>query len=384
MATTLEPFHRRSFFTDDEELFRKTARAFLDREVDGNLAKYVSGEMPVRELWTRAADAGVIAMGVPEEYGGMGGSEVYNIILSYELGRTAGCATVGGVFTTDNVTHALFLGASEELKRRLAPKLLRGAIQCMGMTEPDAGTNLAGIRTRARRDGDAWVLNGSKIFISMGDIADIVYVIAKTEGHQDRDVSVFLVETPTPGLTQRRIDMMGLPLTGLGELFLQDVRVPAGNLIGGEGKAIALLSKLMAADRVHSSTRALAQAELALDLTIEYTKQRTVAGGKQLFEFQNTQMRLAEMAIEVSVGQELFRGAVEKIRNQTLTPTDADIVKVYFTDMSARVIDCCVQLFGAAGLAEETVISKMYAQNRQFRIFAGTTELLKLSIARRL
>ena len=380
-----QAWHRRSFFSGVEEDFRQLTRDFLAREVDGNLTAYASGALSMHELWRRAAEAGVIATGVPEQYGGLGQGPILNFILSHELSRTPGFGVLGPVLTTDNVTQMIFRVASERICRTIAPLVLDGAIQAMGLTEPDAGTDSLGIRTKARLEGDEWVINGGKVFISSGAEADLLYVIAKTDPELGRrGLSAFLVHAGTPGLTQRRVNMLGMSGTGLGEWVLDDVRVPDWHLIGERGQALELFSMTMSNDRVHCAGRALGQAELALSMTVDYVKTRTVAGGRPLFDFQNTKMKLAEIAVDVEAATALVVQSLDKVRAHRCTPLEAATVKVFAQEMSARVLDTCVQLWGAHGLAEEQPLSHMFANNRTMRVLAGTSELLKLSVAARL
>ncbi|MGW4772581.1 acyl-CoA dehydrogenase family protein [Nocardia sp. NPDC004278] len=379
------PLHRRTFFSGDEEEYRQLVRDFMTREVDRNLDKYASGELSIKELHRRAAATGVVATGVPEEYGGMGQGPLMNFILSHELSRTPGFGTLGPVMTTDNVTQLIFEVASERIKQHVAPLILDGAIQSLGLTEPDAGTNSQAIRTTARRDGDEWVISGRKTFISSGNHADLAYVVAKTDPTGGkRSLSAFLVPSGTPGFTQSRVDMMGMPATGLGEWSFDDVRVPDWHLIGEEGEALKMFSMTMSNDRVHCAGRALGQAELALQMTIDYTKERIVAGGQPLFDLQNTRMQLAEMYIQLEAVNAMVGQMVDKVRTNTSTPFEAAACKAFAQDTSARILDCCVQLWGAHGLADEQPISRMYTNNRSMRILAGTSELLKISVASRL
>ncbi|WP_067904267.1 acyl-CoA dehydrogenase family protein [Nocardia vaccinii] len=381
-----KPFRSYSPFVGDEELFRGAVRSFLDREVDARVAEYEDGSLPIRHLWKVGASEGIIGVRVPEQFGGQGAPAIFNIVVSYELGRSIGYATVGTSICTDNATNLLLVGGSDAAKAELLPRILDGQIQAMGFTEPDAGTNSSNLRTSARRDGDEWVINGNKCFISMGDQADIIYVVTRTDGDADRAgrFTLFAVDAPTDGLQRRKLDALGLPVHGLGELFFDDVRVPAHRMIGPLGGGLKMLSGMMAIDRVQTPARALGQAELALDLVIEYAKIRRVHEGRPLIEFQNTKMKLAEMATQIRAAQTLLTEALDKMRNGVLTNTDSAICKVFLTDVSARVVDESVQLFGANGLAGENVMSRIYASNRQFRILAGTSELLKISIASRL
>ncbi|MBM9463567.1 acyl-CoA/acyl-ACP dehydrogenase [Aeromicrobium sp. YIM 150415] len=376
-----------SIFTGDEELFRQTVRSFMDREIDAKIDMYESGDLPIRHLWEVGTKAGVIGSRVPQEHGGIGGTEILNFIMSWELGRSLGYGTVGTCFCTDNATNLLALGGTDELKAELFPRILTGAIQALGFTEPDAGTNSAAIRTTARRDGEDWVLRGNKMYISMGDQADVIYVVARTDPNRAMSragLSIFAVDGDAEGLSRGRVDMVGLPVHGLGELAFDDVRVPAYRMLGAEGEGARLLSSMMAIDRVQTAARSLGQAELALDLAIDYSKERLVEGNRPLFDFQNTKIRLAEMAVQLRAARALIKQNIDAARGDALDRTAAAAGKVFITDVSARVVDGAVQIFGAAGLADEMPISRIYASNRQFRILAGTSELLKLSVAAKL
>lgn len=376
-----------SLFTDVEEEFRQLTRAFMDREIDAKIEQYDSGTLPIRHLWEAGTKAGVIGTRVPEEYGGIGGSEIFNFIMSYELGRSLGYGTVGTCICTDNATNLLAMGGTEELKQELFPRILSGAIQALGFTEPDAGTNSAGIRTTARRDGDSWVISGNKMFISMGDQADVIYVVARTDPDPAagrRGLSLIAVPGDAPGVSRGRVDILGLPVHGLAELSFDQVRVPEHHLLGEEGGGARLLASMMAIDRVQTSARSLGQAELALDLAVDFAKERRVEGDRALTEFQNTKIRLAEMAVEIRAAQALLKQNIDAFRRGENNGMAAAACKVFLTDVSARVVDGAVQIFGASGLADEMPISRIYASNRQFRILAGTSELLKLSVAAKL
>jgi acyl-CoA dehydrogenase len=275
-------------------------------------------------------------------------------------------------------------GGTEAQKSALAPRILRGAIQCMALTEPDAGSDPAGMRATARRDGDGYVLNGSKTYISNGHIADLIYVVAKTDPSAGlRGLTMFIVEGDAQGLTRRKMKTMSWPASGVGDLHFDDVRVSGNDVLGGEGKAVRLLSSSLAVDRLQTAGRALAQAELAMTMTVDYAKQRRI-GGELLIDYQNTRMKLAEMKMEIDVGRATFHEGVRKLRAHRYQVVDAAVGKAWITEMSARVLDGCVQIYGGAGFMDEMPISRLYTSNRQFRIVAGTTELLKLQIAKNL
>jgi acyl-CoA dehydrogenase len=373
-----------SRLTEEEELFQRTVQTFFERELDGKLAAHEANGGVGPAFWAKAADAGLVGVCVPEEYGGPGATSVFNCIVSYELGKTLGFATVGANIGTDLSTNILIDGGTDEQKRRLAPRILAGAVQALALTEPDAGSDAAAIRMSARRDGDDYVLKGTKVYISNGYNADILYVVAKTDVEAGyRGMTIFLIDGPAAGLTRNKMKTMSFPAGGVGELNFDDVRVPAANIVGDIGGAAKLLSATLAVDRLQTGARALAQAEKAFELTLQYVRDRKIQK-RSLFEYQNTQLRLAEIKIDIDVGLTVYYDGLRKLRNGAYDPIDAAVAKVWLTEMSARALDACVQLHGGAGFMDLMPISRLYTSNRQFRIVAGTSELLKLGIAKKL
>lgn len=371
-------------FLEEELMFQESVRRFFASELDGKLSEHEARGGEDRAYWQKAAETGLLGLCIPEAYGGPGGTTLFNVILSYELGRTLGYATIGANISTDLSSTILIDGGTEAQKQQLAPRILDGAIQAMALTEPDAGSDAAAIRTTARRDGDDYVINGSKVYISNGYKADILYVVAKTDPDAGfKGMTIFHVDGTAPGLHRSLMKTMSFPAGGLGELHFDDVRVPASAIIGGEGGAVKLLSSTLAIDRLQTGARALAQAEKAFEMTVEYVHQRRIQG-KALFDYQNTQMQLATMKIDLDVGTSVYHDSVRKVRAGQYSATDAGTAKVWLSEMSARVLDGCVQLYGGSGFMDEMPISRLYTANRQFRIVAGTSELLKLAIARKL
>lgn len=373
----------RLFDQEEERDFAAVVRRFLTEQVDAREEDYRAGKLGPRDLWREAAKVGLLGLSVPEEYGGAGAGHITNAIVSYELGKSASYGTLGSTITSDAIGYMVFKGATEELKQELAPRILAGELQTLAMTEPGAGTNSAAMSTYAVRDGSDFVLNGNKAYISHGDVSDIIYVVAKTDRSAGWDgISVFAVEGSWPGVERRRIDITSQPAMGLGEIFFEDVRIPAYRLIGEVGGARSLVAPTVVLDRMQIAARALAQAELALSMSIEHTKNRQVEGGRSLFDHQYTQMKLADMHVQVETAAELVAAGLRELRAGTLRQRTAAVAKIFATDASARVLDDAVQLFGAAGVAQEYPIAGMYAANRVFRILGGTSELLKMSLAR--
>jgi acyl-CoA dehydrogenase len=307
------------------------------------------------------------------------------VVLMQELGRSIGGATIGSSISNDISTHILLKGASEELKRRWLPGIMRGEIsQCMPMTEPGAGSDVGALRTTALLDGDHYVLNGTKCFISNGNKADLMYVVAKTDPSLgSKGLSVLLVESATAGVSRTRMKPMGFPAYDLAEIHFDNVRVPAGNLFLGEGRAMEILLPTFPLDHLELSARALGEAELAFSLAHDYVKQRK-AFGQAVFDFQNTQFKLAEMKTDIEVGRSFLHDGVRKHRAGNYGIPDGAMIKLWIPEMSARVVDNALQMFGGSGYMDEMAISRIYRANRVYRIYAGTSEIQKSVIARRL
>jgi acyl-CoA dehydrogenase len=372
-------------FTLEDEMYRKTVRAFLDRELEPHWqAIEQSGRIDLA-FWRKAGDAGLLGTAIPEEFGGPGASDLCGVILAEELGKSVGGATIGAGMNADLATRILLKGGSTELKQRWCPAILTGeAPQCLALTEPNVGSDATAITASAVRDGDHYVLNGQKTYISNGCNAHIIYFVGKTDpALRARGMSLFLVEATTPGISRRQLRTMGYPAYDAAEIFFDDVRVPAGNLLLGEGKALDILMSIFAFDRLEIAARALSEAEFAFQLTLDYVKQRK-AFGQTVFEFQNTQFKLAEMKTELEVGRAFLHDRLRRYRVGDFSFADGAMLKLFMTEMSSRVMDVCMQLHGGVGFMHEMVISRLYRGNRLHRLYAGTSELQKVAIARAL
>jgi acyl-CoA dehydrogenase len=370
-------------FTEEEEAYRKTVRAFLDRELEP-VYKDLGTDWDSRHaIWRRAGRAGILGAAVPEAHGGPGSGHIPNVILSHEIARSHCYATVGSLFCTDLATSVLTEGGNAALVAQWAPRILSGeAIQSMAITEPEAGSDVLAMRCTARRDGDDYVLTGSKTYITNGDIADLLYVAARTSQERSgKSLTMFLVDPSLAGLTRRKLTTMGFPGGNTAELHFDGVRVPAAQVLGGEGGAMPLMMHSLQFDRLQLGARALGQAELAFGLTLDHVKTRK-AFGKPVADFQNTQFMLATMKTEISAGRAFLHEGIRKVRSGVAAPEDGDMIKLWLGEMSGRVIDGCVQLFGGMGFMDESPISRIYTSNRVLRIYAGTSEVLRRSIAR--
>lgn len=370
-------------FSDVEDAFRATVRAFIDKELEPHYDNLPYDWDSRHEIWRKAGKAGILGASIPEEYGGPGAGHIPNVIISHELARSEAYATLGSLFSTDMATGALIASGNDELIRTWAPKIMAGeAIQAMAITEADAGSDVLAMRTTAKRDGDHYVINGSKMFITNGDIADCLYVIARTSSERNgKALTMFLVDPSIEGVTRKKIKTAGFVAGNTAELTFDNVRVPVAQRMGEEGAAMKLMMDSIEYDRLQIAARALGQAELAYRHTLEFVKMRQVFG-KTVWDYQNTQFQLATVKTDLSVGTAYLHDTIRKIRGGTNEPADGMMVKLWMTEMATRSIDACLQLFGGMGFMDETPISRIYSTNRVLRIYAGTSEILRRNIAR--
>jgi alkylation response protein AidB-like acyl-CoA dehydrogenase len=380
---------RTSVFTAEHEMFRETCRKFYEKEVEPYYKRWeAAGKGTPPELWTKAGELGLVGMGVPEEYGGPGGDFLYNLIQTEELGRFVGGASIGAAINTDIMTHVLVRFGTPEQKRRWCPGIVTGKWrQAMGLTEPGAGSDLSTLATRARRDGDDYLISGNKCYMSSGAEANLLYIVAKTDHDLEAGrnaMTMFMVEADTPGLEIRRMPTMGMRAAGIGECFMENLRVPASQILGEEGQALRQnLMSTFAFDRAIISARALATAELAFNLTLDFVKTRKV-GQQKVIDFQNTQMKLGEMKAQLVAGAAFRDYLMEEVAAGRLNIITAASAKLWFSEMEIRVIDTCLQLHGGYGYMEESAISRLYTYARVETIYGGTSEIQKLMIARQL
>lgn len=370
-----------SAYGEELEMVRDSARAFLQRDVEPRMAELQDGTDA--KFWHDAGQAGLLGVAVPEEYGGPGFDPLAICVVSEELGRSPAGATLGSCLNADMSTMFLVHYGTDAQKRRWCPGILSGdVIQCTALTEPDSGSDAASIRSTAVRDGDEWVLNGNKVYISNGVKAHVIYFIAKTDPKQrGRGMSMFAVPADTPGTSRRLMKTMGFAGGDTAELFFDNVRVPADALVGQEGQGLAMFQPIIALDRMQICARSQGAAEAAFALTLEHCQGRRIFG-QRLIDFQNTQFMLADMEVEIALGRALLDDAVRKYRAGELSDRDSVKLKIFHPEMEFRVIDKCVQLFGGAGYMDDMVISRMFTAARVQRIYAGATELQKAMLAR--
>ena len=377
---------RRTLYEDDHESYRLTVRAFLANEVCPSIERWETERLIDRAIFPIAAKYGIYALEVPELYGGMGLTDYrYRMVVNEEIARihaTSFGVTLG--LQDDLVLHYLIGLCNEEQRQRWLPKFASGSvIGALAMTEPDAGSDLRGIRTTAIRDGEDWVLNGQKTFISSGTSADLVIVAAQSgETTGKPQLSLFVVERGMPGFTHgRKLDKMGLHGQDTSELFFDNVRVPAANLLGAQGRGLAQLMSHLPRERLGVASSTITSARAIFELTRAYCFQRK-SFGQPIGDFQSTRFTLAEMATELDVTEAYVDQCVLAYNVGELTPVDAAKVKWWASELQKRVIDRCVQLHGGYGYMMEYPVARAYVDSRIQTIFAGTTEIMKEIIGR--
>jgi alkylation response protein AidB-like acyl-CoA dehydrogenase len=375
---------RRTIFGPDHQDFRKVVRAFYRDELLPDYPRWEELGAPPQTFWRRAGELGLLGIQVPEEYGGGGvGSFVFNVVLTEEA-QAAGMA-LGGLRLHTDICMPYFLRfANEDQRRRWLPRLAGGdAVAALAMSEPGAGSDVKALATRAVRDGDDYVVNGAKTFISNGSIADLVITAVKTDLSAGRaGISLLVIEAGMPGFERgRKLRKIGLHTQDLAELSFTDVRVPAANLLGEEGEGFAYLTSNLAQERLSIAVNSQAAAAEAVRGTIEYVKNRS-AFGTTVAAFQNTKFELAACRAEVDAGQALLDAALAAHDRGELTGGDAAVVKLYCTELQGRVVDRCLQLHGGYGYITEYPIARAYADARVSRIYAGSSEVMKVIIAK--
>jgi acyl-CoA dehydrogenase len=375
------------WMTEELVLLEEQARRFINSEYVPHLDAWHEEGMYGREVWTKAGAAGLLCPATPEDYGGVGGSFAHEAVIGREL-SLAGFDSFGAPLHSGIVAPYILHYGTDEQKRRWLPKMVTGElVGAIAMSEPGTGSDLQGVRTTARRSGNGYVLNGSKTFITNGQHANLIVVVAKTDTSAGaKGVSLMVVETDNaPGFRRgRKLKKLGLDAADTSELFFDDVKLPAENLLGTEeGQGFAQLMRDLPRERLIVAVHAQAMIERALALTIEYVKQRQ-AFGKKIIEFQNTQFVLAECKSEATIARVFHDHCIERYLAANLDTVTASMAKYWLTDLQGKIIDRCLQLFGGYGYMEEFPISRMYRDARVMRIYAGTNEIMKLLIARSL
>jgi len=373
----------RALFSDDHAIFRTSVRRFVEAELVPHHAAWEEAGVVPRAVWEKAGEAGLLACHVEEAYGGPGCDFLFNVVVIEELAR-AGITGPGFNIHSDMVATYLSRFGSEALKQKWLPPMVRGtAIGALGLTEPDAGSDLRGLRTQARREGDHYVISGQKTFISNGQSCDFVLVAAKTDPSQPRGgVSLILVEADRPGFTRgRALKKLGMKAQDTSELFFDAVRVPAANLIGTEHGALRMLSHNLAHERLVQAVRSATAVEAMLAQTVDYVSQRKLFG-QTLAGYQNTQFKLAELQAQAVAARVFVDRCIALQCEGALDAVDAAAAKLTLSDLHCKVADECLQLHGGAGYMWETPICRAYADARFIKIAGGAMEVMKMLIAR--
>ncbi len=374
-------------FEEEHEIFRKSLRRFLEQEFVPHLEEwYEAGAMP-RQYWRKLGEQGYLCPWVEEAYGGMGADFLFSVVLAEEVARFLGDSAIGVPLHCDMVMPYIDSFGTAEQKARWMPGAVRGEkILAVAMTEPGAGSDLAAIRATARKDGDGYVLNGQKTFITNGTQADLVVVAVKTrpEANPHKGMSLFVVERGTPGFTvSERLKKIGIHFQDTAEMYFEECRVSAEHLLGEEGRGFYYLMEKLQQERLVVSMSAQVRAEVILEDTLAYCRSRELFG-KPLSSMQNTQFRVAEMATEVELGRTMIdRLILEHLEGEEIV-TEVSMAKWWVTEMLNRVANQCLQLHGGYGYMLEYPIARAWVDARVQTLYAGTTEVMKMIIAKRL
>lgn len=375
----------RKVFRDDHEMFRDQVRRFVETEIVPHHAEWERDGIVPKSLWLRAGEEGLLCVTAPEEYGGSGGDFGHSAILIEELARVN--ATAVGFTTHSDITVPYLVNyGTEEQKARWLPRLITGElIAVIAMSEPQIGSDLRGMKTKAVRDGDHYVLSGQKTFITNGINSGLAIVAAKVEGQANpKDITLFCVEAGTPGFDKgKKLEKIGLRGQDTSELFFSDVRVPVENMLGAESGGFTCLMTELAKERLIIGIRAAASLESMLDKTIAYTKDRVVFG-KPLFEFQNTRFKLAEVRARTQMLRVFIDDCIQKLLDKELTPEIAAMAKLTSAELHGQLLDELLQLHGGYGYMSEYDVGRAWVDARVARIYAGTSEIMKEIIARTL
>lgn len=378
---------KRDIFSEEHDLFRNAFRSFVEREVVPNQARWREDGIVDRETWRKAGEAGFLCPWMEEVHGGAGGDFLHSAIIMEELAHVYESGFAMSLHSDIVVPYIHEFGNAAQKKKWLPGCASGELITAVGMTEPGTGSDLAGISTTARLDGDEYVINGAKTFISNGQLCDLVIMACRTGGPEEdahRSLSLIVVEAGTPGFTKgKKLEKMGMDSQDTSELSFEDCRVPAANLLGAPGGGFIMLMKKLQQERLAVAIAAQACAAQALQDTITYTHERK-AFGRSLSKFQNTQFKLAECATQVEIGQVFIDRLLKAHCSGEYLVKECSMAKLWHTEMLGKVVDECLQLFGGYGYMLEYPIARAYMDARVQRIYAGTSEIMKVIIAKQL
>lgn len=374
----------RHIFSEEHELFRNSVRRFIAAEITPFHRQWEKEGKVSREVWLKAGAAGYLCSNVPTEFGGAGADFKYNAIFTEELGR-AGATGPGFAVHSDMAATYLTNFGSDEQKLKWLPKMASGeVIAAIGLTEPGAGSDLKAIKTSAVRDGDDYVINGQKVYISNGQLCDIIILACKTDlSAGARGMTFIIVEADRPGFERgRNLEKLGLKAQDTSELFFTDVRVPIANRIGAEGQGFAIAMHNLAEERLSIAVSAVGACEGILDYTVAYTKERKVFG-QTVAEFQNTRFKIAELTAHVQAARVFVDRCIELAVEKKLDPTVAAMAKMIAGELQCRVADECLQFYGGYGYMMEYQIAHAYLDARIRRIAGGSSEVMREIISRK-
>lgn len=373
----------RQLYDSDHQMFRDSVRKFLETEAMPHHEQWEKDGMVSDEIWLKAGEQGFLCPMVPEEYGGVDTDFRYNCIVNEEIGRS-GCSGLGWTLHNDISVPYIVRYGNEDQKKKYLPACVSGElITAIAMTEPGTGSDLQGIKTTAVLEDDHYILNGSKTFITNGQKAGLVIVVAKTDTSAgSKGISLFLVEADLPGFSRgKNLQKLGLKAQDTSELFFQDVKVPKGNLLGEEGRGFIYLMQDLPQERLSIAVGAVANAQAIMEVTVNYTKERK-AFGTTVASFQNTQFKLAELAAEVTSAEVFSDRCTELLLDGKLDTVTASKLKLLTTDLQCKVADECLQLHGGWGYMWEYPVCRAFADSRVQRIYGGSNEIMKLIISR--
>lgn len=372
----------RTAFTEEHAMFRDTVRKFFKRELEPNLERFEREGIVDRKFWLACGEAGLLCPTVKPEYGGLGLDFGFNAIIDEELAYAGSSA--GLALQSDIAADYIEAYGSEEQKQKYLPRMISGeVISAIAMTEPGTGSDLQGIKTLARKDGNHYVINGSKTYITNGQNADLIILVAKTDATLGaKGISLILVDADTPGFARgRNLDKIGQHSADTSEMFFADVRVPMTNCLGEEGKGFTYLMSQLPQERLSIAISAQAAAQRAYDEAVAFVKDRQ-AFGKTVFDFQNTRFTLAQLKTELQVGWAHLDWALTRHIAGALTTAEASAAKLWHSELQGRVCDAALQLHGGAGYMNEYLVARLWRDARVTRIFGGTSEIMKEVIGR--
>ena len=374
---------QRTVFSEEHEAYRDTVARFMDDELVPHHAQWEKDGIVPREAWKKAGDAGILLPAIPDKYGAPGGDRLFSSIVIEEQSKR-GLSGPGFTLHSDIVAPYILSYGTEEQKQKFLPQMAAGGlIGAIAMTEPGTGSDLQAVKTSAIRDGDEYVINGQKTFITNGINCDLVVLVTKTDPSQGaKGVSLILVEATREGFTKgRNLDKIGMKAQDTAELFFDNVRVPVSNLLGAEGKGFLMLMQELAWERMQIAIGGIASAESILDETIKYTKERKVFGNP-IANFQNTRFKLADLKSQIQIGRVFVDKCLDLIIKKELDASTAAMAKMWCSDLNCKVIDECLQLHGGYGYMWEYRVARAYADARVSRIYGGSNEIMKELVAR--